>query len=112
MGCCRSSPEVKQPGSECMEQPELCDGCGFVESVLSVLQAKDLHVVHMCMLPALCPAFQLENVSRVSEAWSCSHFPPRELQINLNHLWDGAQAAACLQNEKSEISLFLMCHLF
>lgn len=45
MGCCRNSPEVlfwKQPGSECTVQPDLCDGCGFVESVVSVLQAKGL----------------------------------------------------------------------
>lgn len=45
MGCCRNSLEVlqwKQPGLECMKQPDLCDGCGFVESVVSVLQAKGL----------------------------------------------------------------------
>lgn len=41
---------------------------------------KDLDVVYTCMLLAPCPAFQLENVSRVSGAycnWSNSHFPPQ-----------------------------------
>lgn len=96
MGCCRNSLEVlrwKQPGLECMKQPDLCDGCGFVETVVSVLQAKGL----------VCGVLSSWKMSvrslKLAVTGTTATFLPKELQMYLNHLWAGTLAAACLQKE-------------